>query len=125
MGEDGGVDGVGLGQLSGALGEVADLAGVDDDGGQVGGEQGADGCLLVGAGGLEDDAFRRQGSHPGDELFDAGGVVVEAFPDAGGPGMGVEEVLADIDADQDAAHGTDSGSTQGSDEGRRRSCSRW
>ena len=56
MGEDGGVDGVGLGELSGALGEVADLAGVDDDGGQAGGEQGADRGLLVGAGRFKDDA---------------------------------------------------------------------
>ena len=79
MGEDGGVDGVGLGELSDALGEVADLAGVDDDGGQAGGEQGADRGLLVGAGRFEDDALRREGSHPGDELFDACGGVVEAL----------------------------------------------
>ena len=125
MGEDGGVDGVGLGELSGALGEVADLAGVDDDGGQAGGEQGADRGLLVGAGRFKDDALRREGLDPGDELFDAFGRVAEAAFGPGGAGTGVEEVLADVDADQDAAHGTDSGSTQGSDEGRRRSCSRW
>ena len=104
VGKNGGVDAVGLGELPGALGEVADLAGVDDDGGQVGGEQGADCSLLVGAGRFEDDALRGEGSHPGDELFDAGRRVVEALLDSGGTGVGVEVIFADIDADEDAAH---------------------
>ena len=33
VGDDGGVDGVGLGELAHALGEIADLSGVGDDGG--------------------------------------------------------------------------------------------
>jgi hypothetical protein len=108
MGQEGGVDGVGLGELSGAFGEVADLAGVDDDGGQAGGEQGADGGLLIRAGRLEDDPFGREGTHPGDELVDAGGRVVEAFGDGGGSDVGVEEIFADVDADQETAHQKDS-----------------
>ena len=61
VGEDAGVDGVGFGELAGALGEVANLAGVDDDGGQLGREQGADGGFLIRAGGLEDDSLGREG----------------------------------------------------------------
>ncbi len=73
VGQDAGVDAVRLGQLPGPLGEAAGLAGVDDDGGQAGGEQGADGGLLVRAGRFKDDAAGRQGLRPGDELLDAGG----------------------------------------------------
>src|SRR5262245_10665682 len=125
MSEDSRVNGVGLGQLSGALGEVADLAGVDDDGGQAGGEQGADGRLLVGTGRFEDDPLRRHGSHPGDELFDAGGCVGEALVQSSGSGISVEEIFADIDADEDTAHGKNSRIRARSNEGRRRSCSSW
>ena len=34
-GQDAGIDGIGLGQLSGGLGEVADLSGIDDHQGQT------------------------------------------------------------------------------------------
>src|SRR5262249_27337376 len=51
-----------------------------------------------------DDALRAEGAHPGDELVDALGGVVEALADAGGSGVGVEGVFTDVDADQDAAH---------------------
>lgn len=125
VGEDGGVNLVGLGELPGALGEVADLTGVNDDGGQAGGEQGADGGLLIRAGGFQHDALGREGLGPSDELFNAGGRIVEAVFDPGGSGMGVEEIFADIDANPDAAHGRDSRITRRSNEGRRRSCSSW
>src|SRR5256885_402583 len=69
VGQDGGIDPVRLGELADALGEIADLAGVDDDGGQVRREQGPDRGLLVRAGGLEDDALGGEGSDPGDELL--------------------------------------------------------
>lgn len=125
IGEDAGVDLVGLGPLPGALGEVADRAGVDNDGGQVGGEQGTDRRLLVGAGRFEDDTLRLDGSHPGDELFDAVGGVVEAWLHTRGSGMGVEVICADIDADEAAAPGKHSGIRPRSNEGRRRSCWGW
>jgi hypothetical protein len=62
MGEDAGVDGVGFGELADTLGEVADRACVDDNGGQARSEQGPDGRFLVGAGGLEDDPVGGQGA---------------------------------------------------------------
>ena len=104
VGDDAGVDGVGLGQLAHALGEVADLAGVDDDGGQPVGQQGADGGLLVRAGRFEDDALGGEGPDPGDEFGDAGGGVGEAAAGRGGADVGVEVVFADIDADEECAH---------------------
>ena len=45
MGQDGGINRVGFGELAGAFGEIADLAGVDDDGGHPFAEQRADGAL--------------------------------------------------------------------------------
>ena len=105
MGEDAGVDGVGFGELTGALGEVADLTGVDNDRRQVGGEQGADGGFLIRAGGLEDDSLGREGSDPGNELFNAGGRVGESFAQVSGSDMSVEKIFADVDADVEAVHG--------------------
>jgi hypothetical protein len=59
-------------------------------------------------------------------LFDAGGRVIEALLDTGGSRMGVEKILADIDADQDSAHEKDLlESPRTSHEDRRRSCSSW
>jgi hypothetical protein len=46
-------------------------------------------------------------------LVDAGGIVGEALLQAGGSGVGVEEVLADSDADQDTAQGRDSVKDEG------------
>jgi hypothetical protein len=109
MSEDARINAVGLGQLTDALGEVADLASVDNDGGQAGGEQGTDRCLLIGAGRFEDDPLRLETSHPDNELFDAVGRVVETLFETGGSGMGVEEIFANIDTDEDTAHGKTSG----------------
>ena len=90
--------------MPGALGEVADLTGVDDDGGQAGDEQGPDRDLLIVSGRFEDDPLRGQGLGPGDELLGPGGGVGEALAVAGGPRMHVEEIFADIDANPEAAH---------------------
>jgi len=97
-------NGVGLGELVHGLGEVAHLAGIDDDGGEASGQQGTDGGLLVGAGRFEDDPLGGEGLGPGDQLGDAGCGVGEASAGGGRPGMGVEEVLRDIDADESAGH---------------------
>ena len=80
---------------------------------------------MRGAGGLEDDALGRQGFDPGHELFDAGGRVGEALAGGGGSGMRVEEIFADIDADEDAVHGANSGIPRRSDADRWLSCSSW
>jgi HAD superfamily phosphoserine phosphatase-like hydrolase len=104
VGDDARVDGVGLGELIHGLGEVAHLAGIDDDGGEAIGQQGTDGGFLVGAGRFEDDPLGGEGLGPGDQLGDAGCGVGEASAGGGRPGMGVEEVLRDIDADESAGH---------------------
>jgi hypothetical protein len=49
------VQGVGLGQLAGGLGEVTHLPGVDDDHGVPSGGQGRDDRRLEAAGSLQDD----------------------------------------------------------------------
>ena len=126
VGQDAGVDGVGLGELAGALGEVADLAGVDDDGGQAGGEQGADGGLLVRAGRLEDDALGREGPRPGDEFVDAGGVVGEAACSApAGRAWASRRSLQTSTPMRMRFMGRTPESSARINEGRRRSCSGW
>ena len=100
MGQDAGIDGIGFGQLPSAFGEVAHLACIDDDGRQARGQQGADRGLLIRAGGFEDDALRREGSHPGDELLNALGSVVEAPLGTPRTDRGIQVVLADINADE-------------------------
>jgi hypothetical protein len=129
MGEDARVDGIGFGELPSALGEVADLSGVDDDGGQIGSEQGADRSLLIRARRLEHDALGSEGSNPGDELFDACGGVAETLLDSGGSNVSVKEIFANIDADEDVArggtHGKELPNHKKNNEDRRLSCSSW
>ncbi len=98
-GQDTGIDGVGFGQDAQSFREVADLPSVDHHGRQRSGEQGADGSFLIMSGRLEDDAFGTEGARPGDEFGDAGRVVGEAPPLGGRKRVGVEEILADIDAE--------------------------
>ena len=105
MGQDASVDDVRLGKLAGALGKVTDLAGIDDDGGQAGGEQGAHGGFLIRAGGLEDDPLGGEGLDPGNKLFNAGGCIGESLADASRSDVCIEEIFANIDADQDAVQG--------------------
>ena len=100
VGDDGGVDGVGFDKRAHGFGEVANLSGVDDDGGKAFGEQGAEGLFLIRACGLADDPFGRQRSNPGEELGDAFGGVVEAAPLVVGPNVDIEEILGDIDAEE-------------------------
>ena len=101
VGQDLGVDAVGLGQPAGGLGEVAGLAGVDRGGRDAGDLQGGQQGQLQAAGGLDDDQGRGQGLEPGDQGGDAGRVVGVAGHLAAGPGGGVEVGLGDIDADED------------------------
>ncbi len=105
VGDDGGIDRVGLGELAEGFGEVADLAGVGDDGRQPFGEQGADERFLVGAGRFADDPFGGVGANPGDEFGDAFVGVVEAAAEVGGSDMDVEMALGYVDADEGLAHG--------------------
>ena len=77
VGDDGGVEAVGFGEQAHAFGEVADLPGVDGDGGEPGGQQGGDGGFLVGPGRFADDPLGSVRRSPGDELGDALGGVGE------------------------------------------------
>ena len=105
MGQDGGVDGVGLGELAGGAGEVADLTRVDDgDGDADGGEGGGDGHLES-AGCFEDDEGDAQGQEPLDEVGVPGGVVGVLESTAGVEGA-VELGLGDVDANEEGrGHG--------------------
>ena len=105
MGDDGGIDGVGLGKIVHGFGEVAHLASVDDDGGELLREQSADRGLLLRAGGLEEDPLGAQGPDPRQEFRDASGGVGEPLAGRGGANVNIEVVLRDIDANEDALHG--------------------
>jgi hypothetical protein len=108
VGDDGGIDGVSLGQVVHRFGEVAHLAGVDDDGGEPFGQQGGDCGLLVRTRRFEDYAFGGESSGPGHEFRDAGRSVSETLLHRSGADMGIEKILRDVDADDDhddALHG--------------------
>jgi hypothetical protein len=101
VGQDLGVDAVGLGQPAGRLGEVTGLAGVDGSGRYAGGLQCGHQGQLQAAGGLDDDQGRGEGLESGDQGGDAGRVVGVAGHLMTGPGGGIEVGLGDIDADED------------------------
>jgi hypothetical protein len=93
VGDDGRIDGVRLGQVVHGPGEVAHLPGIDDDGGESFGQQGADRRLLVRAGGFEDDPPGVVGPDPVAQLGDAGGRVGEPPLLVGGADVDVEVVF--------------------------------
>ena len=98
--DDGGVEGVGLGELPGGAGEVADLSGIDDgDGdvacGQLGGDVG-----LVAAGGFEDHEGGLVVARPGEGLGDSLLVVRETTGVSSGESVEVEGILGYVDTDE-------------------------
>lgn len=100
MGEEFGIEGIGLGELSEGFGEVSGLAGIDDGDGESGVDEVTDEGAFVSAGSFDDD--------DGDggvlaetfgELFETG-LIVGAGPSLGqGTNMDVELGLSDIDSD--------------------------
>jgi len=100
VGQDGGVEGVRLGRPAGRLGEPPGLGRVDDGGRHPGRVEGHDGRVLEAAGGLDHDERRGHPADPGDEGGDPGRVVGEPLGAAGRSGVGVEEVLGHVDADE-------------------------
>lgn len=106
LGQDSGVDGVGLGQLAQAFGEVADFAGVDQRSGEGGIEKSIEEGAFGAAGGFQDNQGGGRRLQGGDELLDAGGGVVEAPGLAGGiAARQVQVGLGDIDSDEEAIGG--------------------
>lgn len=99
-GNDPGVDAIGLGENSQGLGEVADLAGIDDGDEMPGGDQLGSDLSMVGAGGFEDDEGgtglweATQQSRPSVRgVVELGGLILEVEGD-------IEVLLGDIDADE-------------------------
>lgn len=109
LGDDGGIDGVGFGELAGGLGVVADAFGLDD--GDL--EAGFFECECDGefesAGGFESDAdvggCGGEGPERLDDLSVPGRRVVDAQCFAEGLDADIEVGLRDIDADEESGHG--------------------
>src|SRR5262249_43608416 len=93
VGENGGVDCIGFGELADAFSKIAYLSGVGNDGGQLCGQEGGDGGLVIEPGGFEDNPHGAGGRGPGDEFVDAGRGVSEAAARLCGPQVGVESVF--------------------------------
>ena len=93
------IDGVGLGEDAGGPGEVADLAGVDAEGGEVAVGQVAENGVLVAAGGLEQDALVAAPGEGPRELAVPFGLVDEAHNGLLEPEGDVQRGLGDVDAD--------------------------
>jgi hypothetical protein len=105
VGDDGGIEGVGLGQQVHGFGKVANLTGVDDDGRKVRRQQSAEGGHLIRAGGLEDDPLGGMGLDPGRQFGDAGGRVGKTSAQIEWTNEGIEVIAGDINADDNALHG--------------------
>jgi len=69
LGEDGGIEGVGLGESSEGFGEVAPLAGMGHDDGKAGFCEGGDRHTFEAPGGFEHDERRAEGAESRDELL--------------------------------------------------------
>lgn len=102
-GQDTGIDGIGFGEDAECFGEIPNLPRVDNNGGQRGREQGADGRFLIVAGRLENDALGGELASPLDQLGDAGRVVGEAALLRVRQSVRVEAIFTDIDP-KDAFH---------------------
>lgn len=104
-GEHGGIDLVGLEPRAGGLGEAAGLPGVDLDGGETGLTEYLFQRAVIRAGGLEHDARWLPRLDPGDQGGKTQCAIVETSTDVVGQQVSIESVLADVDADGDAASG--------------------
>src|SRR5207245_2321664 len=101
LGQDFGVDAVGLLQASGGAGELAGTLGVDQRHGDAGQEQLAGQAAVKAAGGLDDHQLDLERSELADQLGNAVGVVGQVDPLADGVEVAVEHRLGDVDADDD------------------------
>jgi hypothetical protein len=100
LGEDGGVESVGLGQEALGAGEVADAARVEEAEGDLGGMEGGREVVLIAAGGLAEDVDgARDAVEKSAESLEACGIVAEDAAWDPGVRTEVEGVFGDIDAD--------------------------
>ena len=100
VGEDTGIEAIGLGELTGGAREVADLAWIDDGAGETGGGEFTGERGLQTTGGLEDDEGRLQREQVGDQSGDPGGVVGKRQLVARRTKGNVESRRRDINADE-------------------------
>ena len=104
VGDDGGINCVGLGQVVHGFGEVVYLAGIYDNGGKPLGQQGTDGCYLVRTGRFEVGALGSARPNLGNESCDTRRGVGKALPNRGKANVAFEKILIDIDVNDDALH---------------------
>ena len=98
--DDGGVEGIGLGEPTGGAGEVSDLSGIDHgDGEVVSGEFGGDAGLIA-AGGFHDHKLGLAVSGPGDDFADSLVVVGETTGFSGRQRVEVEGIFGHVDTDE-------------------------
>jgi len=102
LGQDAGVDGVGLGEDAQALGQVPDAAGMDAGHGKARVEAVVEQRRFVAAGRLDDDQRGLQGRQVRQELPATGGRVVDVKNVLRAGGRQVEHVFGDIDPREDA-----------------------
>jgi len=109
LGQDFGVDAVGLLQASAGAGELAGALGIDQRHRNAGQEQLDGQAAVKPARGLDDDQLDREGSELGDQRGDAVGIVGHLDLLADGIDEAVERRLGDVDADDDYVGHSDCG----------------
>jgi hypothetical protein len=106
VGEDGGIDGVGLGEVAAGAGVVADQAGVEAADGDAGLVEGLEEEVFVAAGGFADDVDAGDLREVAEELAVAGAGVVVAGVLEDRMGTEVEGEFGDVEAEMDGrGHG--------------------
>jgi hypothetical protein len=105
LGENGGIEGVGLGEPAEGFGEVAHLAGIGDDDRDAGFRECGDGRTFESAGGFEHDERGREREQPRSEFVEAGVVIGDRPRLTAGDRGDVERGCGDVDPDV-AVHGS-------------------
>jgi len=101
VGQDIGVDAVGLGQLARGSGEVSHLTGVDDGQRETSTDQRSGYRSFQIAGGFQHDQNRLESTQPLDQRFDSSLVVRELFSHARGTYTDIELCFGHVDSDKD------------------------
>lgn len=112
LGEQGGVDLVGLGQAADGLGESARLAWIDDGDGQAGFSQSGHDEALEPAGGFEDDGLGLEASELLGPLGEGLGGALDLAVLEWGAGAPIAEInlpFADVDTDVEGPLGSGGG----------------
>lgn len=99
LGDEAGIDGVGLGELADGAGEAADFEGRDDDDRKTLGQCGPDEGMLEAAGGFQDDTLEAVPTEAADERSNGARLVGDAESAVPLEEIDIQRRLADIDAD--------------------------